>query len=207
MQKLIIRIVYTFLGITVATAALALIGIIFVWFFNKNIQDLPYLKWLLSACLAEIIAITFLFTKRGMKYLPEVHIMKTPEETLNFMEKFITAGSNATILSNRASWLLESESLIDVINKKIQKGMKVEIITNMLINGSSEQKLPSVSFLSSKHETISRFTLINSNRSGAEKLAIAKGNYPTHEITVFDNTTGPQMIGMAKDIIKIIKDK
>ena len=45
-------------------------------------------------------------------------------------------------------------------------------------------------------------TLINSNRSGSERLAIAKGIYPEHEITIFDSYSGPQIIGMAKDIIR-----
>lgn len=47
-----------------------------------------------------------------------------------------------------------------------------------------------------------RFTLINGARSGAERLAIARGSHPNHEVTVFDNFSGPQIIAMAKDIIR-----
>jgi hypothetical protein len=47
-----------------------------------------------------------------------------------------------------------------------------------------------------------RFTLVNGHRSGAEKLAIARGGHPEHEITIFDNNSGPQIIAMAKDIIR-----
>ncbi len=43
---------------------------------------------------------------------------------------------------------------------------------------------------------------MNGDRSGAEKLAIARGVHPEHEITIFDSNSGPQIIAMAKDIIR-----
>jgi len=33
-------------------------------------------------------------------------------------------------------------------------------------------------------------------------LAIARGSHPDHEITIFDNNSGPQIVAMAKDIIR-----
>ena len=51
-----------------------------------------------------------------------------------------------------------------------------------------------------------RFTLIDPDRSGAARLAIAKGGHPNHEITVFDSSSGPQLIGMAKDIVRKSKE-
>ncbi len=205
MQTLIKRILDTFLVLTAATFILTLFGIAYLWFHYSNIPDLPYLGWLISICIVQIVGLFIAFTRKGLKYLPEVHVTKNQEETIIFMEKFIASGSNATILSNRASWLLENENLIKTLNNKTQAGIKVEIITNQIMDEKIKLKLPKVDFLSTKSSSISRFTLINGNRSGAEKLAIAKGNYPQHEITIFDNTTGPQMIGMAKDIVKLVK--
>ena len=42
--------------------------------------------------------------------------------------------------------------------------------------------------------------------AGGETLAIARGTHPAHEITVFDANAGPQMIAMAKDIIRKCKE-
>jgi hypothetical protein len=47
--------------------------------------------------------------------------------------------------------------------------------------------------------------LVNAGRSGAERLAIARGTHPNHEITIFDNSSGPQIIALAKDIIRRTK--
>ncbi|MCW8408911.1 hypothetical protein OQJ13_07995 [Legionella sp. PATHC035] len=208
MQKLIIRILYSFLVLTILTFLLTLSGIGYLWFYSKNTPDLPYLGWLLTICIGEIIALIIGFTQKGFKYLPEVHITKNEEETNKFMENFITSGSSATIFSNRASWLVENEKLLEALNKKIQSGINVEIITNKPLDEKAMKKLSNaVNFLNTQSSTCSRFTLINGTRNGSEKLAIAKGNYPEHEITIFDSTTGPQMIGLAKDIIKLVKGK
>ena len=70
------------------------------------------------------------------------------------------------------------------------------------------EKLNGASFIVTK-ESVSpeaRFTLVNGDRSGAEKLAIARGVHPDHEITIFDNNSGPQIIAMAKDIIRKSKE-
>ncbi len=60
------------------------------------------------------------------------------------------------------------------------------------------------SFIVTNENTLpeARFTLVNGDRSGAEKLAIARGVHPDHVITIFDNNSGPQIIAMAKDIIR-----
>ena len=57
-----------------------------------------------------------------------------------------------------------------------------------------------------KNPPESRFTLVDGHRSGAERLAIARGGHPEHEITTFDNNSGPQIIAMAKDIIRKSKE-
>ncbi|STX28463.1 Uncharacterised protein [Legionella beliardensis] len=206
MQNLIKYVLITFLIITFATAILALCGVTYLW-LNRDLQDLPYLNVLLGASILEISAVVITFFKKGLKYIPETHTNKNKEETIAFMKQFISSGTSATILSNRASWLTENEDLIKLINDKTHEGIKIEIITNQKLQDEIRNKLPKVDFLTNKYFSTSRFTLINTNRSGCEKLAIAKGIHPEHEITVFDNTNGPQMIGMAKDIIKFAKEK
>lgn len=207
MQKLIKAIIYVFLVITGLTAILSLSGIFYIWFISDK-GDLLYLKWLIGALLLEIISIILILGKKGLKYLPEVKINKNSNETLKFMEEFITLGTTATIVSNRISWLVGSDNLIDILKSKIDKGLKIEIITNGIVSLDVKERLEGAHFYKTNDRVTpeARFTLVNGDRTGSEKLAIAKGVHPEHEITVFDYNTGPQIIAMAKDIIRKSKE-
>ncbi|EMS71228.1 hypothetical protein [Ruminiclostridium cellobioparum] len=207
MQKLVRTVLYLFTGITIATALLTLIGIGYVWFVS-DIKDLPYLKWLIGVTVVEIASVVLLIGKKGLRYLPETRTDKKKEDTIDFMEKFISTGTNATIISNRASWLISNDKLIKVLKSKIDSGLKIEIITTTEISQQCKEKLNGCSFYVINDNVVpeARFTLVNGDRSGAEKLAIARGVHPEHEFTVFDNNSGPQIIAMAKDIIKKSKE-
>ena len=202
MQCLIKYIVYTFLIITIFTALLTLGGIIMVWIDSS--LSLPYLETLVVTLLIEAISCVFMFARKGLGYLPQVVTNKTKEQTIKFLEDFISSGSSASIYSSRVSWLIGNKPLQEILNKKIEEGLKVEIITSNEINEEIKVNLPKASFFVTR-ELVSpstRFTLINGERSGAERLAIAKGSHPNHEITIFDTNSGPQIIGMAKDLIR-----
>ena len=207
MQKLIKVIIYVFLLITSLTAILSLSGIAYIWFVSDK-GDLLYLKWLIGSVLLEIISIVIILSKKGLKYLPDVKVNKNSNETLKFMEEFITLGTTATIVSNRVSWLSSSENLIQILTGKIDQGLRIEIITKEIVSQDVKDKLKGAYFYET-NDTVApeaRFTLVNGDRAGAEKLAIAKGVHPEHEITVFDYNTGPQIIAMAKDIIRKSKE-
>jgi len=87
-----------------------------------------------------------------------------------------------------------------------KKGTRFEILTVQAVDPALKKKLQDtgVRFFLVKDDVVpeARFTLVNADRSGAEKLAIARGTHPNHEITVFDNSSGPQIIGLAKDIVR-----
>jgi hypothetical protein len=120
------------------------------------------------------------------------------------MEDFISTGTSATVVSNRVSWLVGDDKLISILQSKIENGTRIEIITPDDVPEVLKENLKGASFIVTE-ESISpeaRFTLVNGDRSGAEKLAIARGVHPDHEITIFDNNSGPQIIAMAKDIIR-----
>ena len=203
MQKLIIHILYTFLGITALTALVTIAGLIWVWFFEGNCDELPYLGYLITAIVIELAGITFFVAKKGLSFLPKIVTNKTKDETKDFLEKFISSGSSASIYSSRVSWLIGNEALLKVLREKIEDGLKVEIITSGEINSDIRANLSKAHFYVTNEESpFARFTLINGERSGSERLAIAKGSHPNHEITIFDNNSGPQIIGMAKDLIK-----
>jgi hypothetical protein len=90
--------------------------------------------------------------------------------------------------------------------ERSQKGARFEIITAQQVDASLRKRLQPVGvhfFVLNDHTAPeARFTLINAGRSGAEKLAIARGTHPNHEITIFDNESGPQIIALAKDIVR-----
>jgi len=210
MQKIIKTTYYVFLSILVATAMISLLGISYVWFWKDAPQDLPHLEWLLGIVIAEVVGVVIMVAKRGLKYLPDVTIDKNEKDTLDFMAKFTSFGTSVVIVSNRVSWLGRGDKLLEELNKKAQSGTHIEIITPSIVQDKVRLPLENagVKFYVTKERNPpeSRFTLINSDRSGAEKLAIAKGVHPDHEITVFDMNSGPQIIAMAKDIVRKSKD-
>lgn len=207
MKKVFITTMYLFITITGLTAFATIIGVFIVWFSPKN-ESLPYLKWLISSVLMEIVLVVMLNVKKGFKYMPDCVTDKEKSDTMKFMEQFISVGSSATIVSNRVSWLTNNENLLSTLKSKIEAGIKIEIITPNPVSTDITEQLCGADFYVTKEATApeARFTLINSNRSGAEKLAIAKGVHPEHEITIFDNDSGPQIIAMAKDIIRKSKE-
>ncbi|EJR0962092.1 TPA: hypothetical protein NJ348_004476 [Vibrio parahaemolyticus] len=207
MQKLVKHTLYLFLCITGLTAAMTLAGIGYAWFFSEA-KELPHLEWLIGSVIIEVVAVILMLAKKGLKYLPDTQTDKEPKDTLKFMESFISTGTSATVVSNRVSWLAGDDKLISILQSKIEKGTRIEIITPNEVPEVLREKLNGASFIVTR-ENVSpeaRFTLVNGDRSGAEKLAIARGVHPDHEITIFDNNSGPQIIAMAKDIIRKSKE-
>lgn len=207
MQNLVKHTLYLFLWITGLTAAMTLAGIGYAWFFAEA-KELPHLEWLIGSVIVEVVAVILMLARKGLKYLPDTQTDKEPEDTLKFMESFISTGTSATVVSNRVSWLVGDDKLISILQSKIEKGTRIEIITPNEVPEALRKKLNGASFIVTK-ENVSpeaRFTLVNGDRSGAEKLAIARGVHPDHEITIFDNNSGPQIIAMAKDIIRKSKE-
>ncbi|EOB6680336.1 hypothetical protein ACHELU_004349 [Vibrio vulnificus] len=207
MQKLIKHTLYLFLCITGLTAAMTLAGIGYAWFFSEA-KELPHLEWLIGSVIVEVVAVILMLAKKGLKYLPDTQTDKEPKDTLEFMESFISTGTSATVVSNRVSWLAGDDKLISILQSKIEKGTRIEIITPNEVPEALREKLNGASFIVTR-ENVSpeaRFTLVNGDRSGAERLAIARGVHPDHEITIFDNNSGPQIIAMAKDIIRKSKE-
>jgi len=201
-NKIVKHIIYTLLVILFSTAVLTLYGIYFSWANSKN--ELPFLNILIPSIIIESAAIFFLFVKKSLKYIPEVLINESIQDTTIFMKNFISTGTTVTIVSNRVSWLFSNDDLINHLKNKIDEGIKIEIITPSELSNEHKEKLNKAIFINSKENMspYSRFTLINGDRNGSEKLAIAKGTHPEHEITIFNSTSGPQIIAMAKDIIR-----
>ncbi len=207
MQNLVKKTLYLFLWITGLTAVITFVGIGYSWFFSEA-KELPHLKLLIGSVIIEVAAVILMLAKKGMKYLPDTQTDKEPKDTLKFMEDFISTGTSATVVSNRVSWLAGNDKLISILQSKVESGTRIEIITPNEVPDALRENLKGASFIITK-ENISpeaRFTLVNGDRSGAEKLAIARGVHPDHEITIFDNNSGPQIIAMAKDIIRKSKE-
>lgn len=205
MQKLLKSAIYLFLTIFALTAFLSLAALASLWWpsvTGGTAKELPYLTWLLGAVIAEVAAVVVLFAKKGMKYLPEVEISQTEGDTL----KFIDSGSSVTVVSNRVAWLRKSEPITLAITEMARNGTLLEIITPQRVDDDIRLPLEKVGvrFYVTNADTPpeARFTLVNGDRRGGERLAIARGGHPEHEITIFDSNSGPQIIAMAKDIVK-----
>jgi hypothetical protein len=164
------------------------------------------LAWLLSILLAEVIGVVIMVGKRGLLYLPDIKVNRSTAETDSFMKDFVAHGSSVTIVSNRLAWLIDATDVQQEIAKRARSGTRFEVITSQPVVAGVREPLEAVGvrfFVTGPHDVPeARFTLINADRSGAERLAIAKGTHPNHEITIFDSNSGPQIIGLAKDIVR-----
>lgn len=211
MQKAVKISYYVILIVFGATAALCLSGLGYIWFHSSpkgttRPTDLPYLGTLLNSLIIEAIGVVFLFVKRGLQYLPVTVSYKNEEKTFEFMVNYIKKGTSVTIVSNRLSLLTQSADFYKEIQVSAMAGKRFEIITPKQIDERARLPLEQVGVVfivtNEASPPEARFTLINGDRAGAERLAIARGTHPDHEITIFDSNSGPQMIAMAKDIIR-----
>ncbi|WP_373388541.1 hypothetical protein [Pseudomonas alcaligenes] len=213
MQKILKHAIYLFLTIFGITAFASIGALIFLWTQSTSEQgarELPHLGWLLITVIAEVVGVIVIFAKKGMKYLPEVEINRKENETLEFMRNFINSGSSVTVVSNRVAWLRKSEPIKNAIIEMARNGTLLEIITPSEVDTDIRGPLSEAGVrfyvTNEKLPPEARFTLVDGHRSGAERLAIARGGHPEHEITTFDNNSGPQIIAMAKDIIRKSKE-
>lgn len=167
---------------------------------------MPYLGWLLSLVIAEVVGTIFVLARQGVRYLPEVQSYDSAAKTAQFMEEFIAHGSTVTLVSNRLAWLRDAPTVQAKMVSLAEKGTRFEIFTAQSVDPALRRKLQAagIRFFLSEDGAVpeARFTLVNADRSGAEKLAIARGTHPNHEITTFDSSSGPQIIGLAKDIVR-----
>lgn len=213
MQAIVKRAIYLFLIIFGFTAVITIFAIGYIWlsvFKGLDAPEFPYLKTMIISFLIEVALVVGLIVRKGMKYLPEVRVDKDENQTLDFMKGFIASGSSVTIVSNRVAWLGKEEKIRKAVIQMAKNGTMLEIITTDRVSGTLRRELEDagVVFFITKDQIPpeARFTLINGSRGGAEKLAIARGMHPDHEITIFDNNSGPQIIAMAKDIIRKSKE-
>jgi hypothetical protein len=205
---------YLILIVFAASALLCLSGVVYIWFFQpaggtQKIADLPYLGGLFSSLIIEAIGVVFLFVKRGFKYMPEAETNENASQTFKFMCEYIKGGTTVTIVSNRLSLLTQSPDFFKEVQEGAKSGKRFEIITPLPVDPRVRVPLEGagVVFIVTKQSSPpeARFTLLNGDRASGERLAIARGTHPDHEITIFDSNSGPHMIAMAKDII--IKSK
>jgi hypothetical protein len=68
-------------AIFTVTAALTIVGLASLWFWDKGTTTLPHLTWLLSILIAEVVGVVVMVGKRGLLYLPDVQVNRNARET------------------------------------------------------------------------------------------------------------------------------
>lgn len=211
MQLLFKRTYYTILVVFALSAVLCIGGVVYTWTIadrtpEGDFANLPYLNVLFGSIIVEAIAVVIIVARKGIKYLPDVETNKSEDETFAFMRSYVSNGTSTTIVSNRASILTRSKDFLELVQQEARAGKRFEVITPSAIDFAVRHPLEQAGVLfvvtGEQSPPEARFTLINADRAGAERLAIAKGTHPDHEITTFDANSGPQMIAMAKDIVR-----
>lgn len=193
--------------IAVLCAIITLSGVVRLWFFVPQADQkdgLPYLGWLLSTFVGSVLAILFSASRRALRDLPDRVVHKTRKETTDYLLKFIAEGSSAIIYTNKGGWLYEDGSK-EAIDKLLLDGVSVTVIATPLHAERLKAKYAGTSLVvverKETNEPKVRFTLLNSNRIGGERLAIADGCHPEHGITVYSSSNGINVITMAKELI------
>ena len=200
---------YGAMAIALTVSVFLLINILCYCYYSKDNSDfIPYtLKnyRLLVIPVMSFFCVYFPINKMIKNHIPEDICCKNRKEIYNFMEQFIsTSTSRVTIVSNSLNWLneLEAKNVKYEIFKKINAGIQIEIIVSD-IQANLENELKSHHALIYKRELrpMSRFTVINSSKPNAAKLAIAKGSIPNHMISVYTYNDNSHIIDLALDMI------
>ena len=144
MQTLVKTTLWVLIVMLALSGVLALGGVLYLWLHEPTSPDskwdLPYLGWLLSLTIAEMVAIALLVARKGLGYLPATETSKTSGETEEFMSRFLGSGSSATVVSNRLSWLTSSPALKQRIIELASSGTLIEIITPSAIDVASASR-------------------------------------------------------------------
>jgi hypothetical protein len=209
MMKLMRWTAWSFLAVYVASAIVTLLGVAYL-LWKEPVPTPTYMEWLIGSCICQTVAVLVFIVRKGVSYIPDIHACRDREKNRRFLKEFIERGSTVQIVSRDISWIQSSDDMQKSIISRSLAGTRIEIFTPQEITDSVRHPLEEagICFFVTGEDTSpeARFTLINGSNCGAEQLAIAKGSYPHREITVFDSVSGPQIIGMAKDIIRRSKD-
>lgn len=206
MERIMKAIWWILTGLFAITAIITIFGIVYMWFINPD-TELPYMNILFTKLILEGIALILLLARQSIHYLPKVKVYKNSEEVNKFLKEFALRGSSVEFVSNRATWLTSDRSLQEALVQKAEAGYSVSVLTAKepgCISTIGNSKINFINGIPEEYIPNARFTLINSSRQGAEELAIAVGSFPGHEVYIFNNRTSPHIIGLAKDIVKLM---
>ena len=177
-------------------------GLVLMWKATIAGHDLqlPYFGWLGTVLVIKIIGVYFIILRNALKYSPSVKTFKDNEACICHLYSMWKQASTVTIVTKRAMWL-HDDKVVKWINELTNRGVKFEILVSEgceIIQG----RLPlAIVACNNSKDPMTRFTLINRGRTGAEIVLVAKGSYPDHEVIEYTSTNGPHVIGMAKEIV------
>lgn len=183
------------------TALLVLAGLTRLWFVDPT-ASMPYLNKLVVTLIVEAIASAFVLFRHGMRYRPTTKNCEDTSAFEKFFADFVMNASTVQILTNRLSWVSNSSRMQSLLCDLAKKNRNVQIVTNQKVDIAPKLIDAGVRIWTMPDGSPApeaRFTLINGDRAGAERLAIAVGTFPEHTVYMFDNNSGPHIVALAKD--------
>ena len=163
------------------------------------------------AALATELAVLAIVGLRNLNGKVRESIHKDDASINGFMRQFIGQGSTVDIVSHRLAWAERDPAMATFLHEQVTgSGVAMSIY---VADDTSQPvvDLQHVGVNVFRHppgmESYPRFTLLNRDRPGGGRLAIANGAVPDHGISVFEEKHHPQVIALAKALLASIRNQ
>ncbi len=127
---------------------------------------------------------------------PEITLCTSEADIKKFMRNFISAGSTAHIASFGLSWVRADNTMKEFLTQYVREGKHMTILAAGPTELTRDLDAQGITMLlyPKDVEDVPRFTIINMNRRGAERVAVAREGLPNHWIDIYSVKHHPQVI-------------
>jgi len=182
----------TFLASTVLSF-LALLSIVTI--------EQPYKGTLWSICIVQVLGLVLAWARGGRL---EKHF-SNPIEVNKYLLTFIQGGSDIVIFSNTFAWL--DDKIEHILRQKSSAGHSVVLYAPQL--NEKLNRLQGTGIAVRVYKSLNlvprvRFTLLDRNRAGSERLAVGQGDPSDFRVSQFRASHDPQVVAMASMIVEFV---
>lgn len=165
----------------------------------------PIKGTLWGLCITQVVGLVLRWQKGGFLPRTEKHF-RDPKKINPYLNRFISGGSDIVIFSNTFSWV--NKELQGILRAKADGGQSVTLYApkaNKKINYLERNfGVTVINYSSLKIMPRVRFTLLDRNRAGAERLAIGQGDPTNFRISEFTSGRDPQVVAMASMLVELV---